>query len=243
MGKVLALIPARSGSKRVPGKNFKMLGGKPLVEWSITAALCSEGIHDVYVTTDIDDDSWLNYGCQYIPRPAELCQDDTPDLPVIRHALNAIGQEYDLVVYLRPTTPFRATYHIEQAVKLMRDIPTATGLRSVELMAESAFKCYTMAGTRLHPIKYFGKIVTDAPNHLVEPTYKPNGYVDIIRPEIIDSGASESVWGDFVIGYLTPHTIEIDTPDDWDYAQWYAQRQVEQIISFGKETRNKGAES
>ena len=76
--------------------------------------------------------------------------------------------------------------------------------------------------------------VTDLPNQLVEPTYKANGYVDIARTEQILSG---KLWGDQVIGYTTPRTVEIDTIDDWEYAAWMMGRHVEQNLRFGRENR------
>lgn len=233
MGKIIALIPARSGSKRVPNKNFRILGGRQLVEWTITTCQAVEAIDEIWMTSDIDaGEAWeRQYGLNFIRRPDELCSDDTGDHEVVMHALAMIDySDLDLICYMRPTTPFRATYHIEQAIKVMRETD-ATGLRSVEEMAESAFKCFYKPEPGLYPIRYDDKNLSDFPNHLVIGTYKANGYIDIARPEIVASGR---LWGDSVYGYITPRTIEIDTPEDWDYAQWFAQRQVTQIINFGK---------
>jgi N-acylneuraminate cytidylyltransferase len=141
----------------------------------------------------------------------------------------------DLVIYLRPTTPFRSVFHLENAIKTLEQTDEATGLRSVEEMPESAFKCFRMTGPQLEPIYWWdGKNtidVTDWPNQEVEKTYHPNGYIDIARVTVILGG---ELWGNDVIGYVTPRTIELDTPADWDYAEWYANRQVEQHIKFGR---------
>ena len=150
---------------------------------------------------------------------------------MIRHAVDELRLS-GLIAYLRPTTPIRALYHIEEAIKAIKSIDEATGLRSVELMSESAFKCFTMAGQKLEPVWLDGTDVTDEPNQEVEPTYHPNGYVDIARTEQILAG---KLWGDQVIGYVTPRTVEIDTIDDWEYAAWMMGRHVEQNLRFGRE--------
>jgi CMP-N,N'-diacetyllegionaminic acid synthase len=234
MGKILAVIPARSGSKRIPGKNVKELNGMPLIEYTILSAIMCNLIDKVVISTDIP--SLDSYSREYKSlsirdRPEHLLGDEIQDLAVIRDVLDGYGSDWELVVYLRPTTPFRADYHITEAIKQIRAASiNATGLRSVELMSESAFKCFTMPAF-LSPIPCNGKDMTDIPNQLVTPTYKPNGYIDICKPEIVARG---KLWGDWVIGYITPRTVEIDTPEDWDYAEFMArQHAVKQNIEFG----------
>jgi len=244
---ITAIIPARSGSKRIPNKNLKELHGLPLVAHTIIAAMaCKEhGIIDRVVVTsnsvEVAKITWEYDGCEFLERPPELCGDEVTDFPVIRHAVDELRLS-GLIAYLRPTTPIRALYHIEEAIRTIKYVADATGLRSVELMSESAFKCFTMAGPRLEPIKWwdgefeggFYHDLTDRPNQLVEPTYRANGYVDIARVDQILSG---KLWGDQVIGYITPHTVEIDTIDDWEYAAWMMGRHVEQNLRFGRENR------
>ena len=234
---ITAIIPARSGSKRIPNKNIKELHGLPLVAHTIiSATVCKEhGVIDrVVVTSDsveVAKITWRYDGAEFLVRPDRFCSDNITDLPVIHHAVCDLGLS-GLIIYLRPTTPIRALYHIEEAIKTIKSIDEATGLRSVELMSESAFKCFTMAGQKLEPVWLDGTDVTDEPNQEVEPTYHPNGYVDIARTEQILAG---KLWGDQVIGYITPRTVEIDTIDDWEYAAWMMGRYVEQNFRFGKE--------
>jgi CMP-N-acetylneuraminic acid synthetase len=136
------------------------------------------------------------------------------DMFKIAHPLTDI----ELICYLRPTTPFRALYHIEQAIKEIRAAgDNATGLRSVEVMAESAYKCYELDNYLYPVLPMSGINMTDWPNQDCPPTYKPNGHIDICKPKIIATG---KLWGDKIIGYLTPRTIEIDTKEDLEYA-WY----------------------
>ena len=120
---LLALIPARSGSKGLPNKNTLQCAGKPLIEWSISAAQKVNYIDDVLVTTDSEEIASIsmNAGAS-IPflRPAFLAEDDSSMLDVIKHAwdnhLSKSGQHYDYVVLLQPTSPLRTSNHIKEAI-------------------------------------------------------------------------------------------------------------------------------
>ena len=234
MPNILAIIPARKGSKRIPDKNIKPLNGIPLIDHTILSAIHCNLINEVVVSTNYGPDtpSFAKYETiSYHRRPEHLCQDDAQDFDVVRDICQnkAYGYDWDLIVYLRPTTPYRSDYHLCEAIELMLQPDWAgTGLRSVELMSESAFKCFTMRGKYLFPLG-LGENLTDLPNHMVEPTYKPNGYIDIIRPQIVING---SLWGPKLIGYETPHTPEIDTPADWDYAEWFGKRWVDAPLRY-----------
>lgn len=242
MPNIIAIIPARKGSKRIPDKNIKPLNGLPLIEYTILSAIHCNLINQVVVSSNYSAEtlSVEKYGeISYHRRPEYLCQDESKDFDLIADILNndRFGFNWDLVVYLRPTTPYRADYHLCQAIELMlKPDWTGTGLRSVELMIESAFKCFTINGNALLPIT-LGEDLTDLPNHMVEPTYKPNGYIDIIRPQMVLQG---ELWGNRLIGYETPHTPEIDTPADWDYAEWFGKRWVDAPLRHGKEKHETG---
>ena len=139
------------------------------------------------------------------------------DYPVIKHLLQVVPG-VDLVVYLRPTTPLRSSDMVEQAIKMVLEAGEApTGLRSVHKMGESAYKCFTIRNSLLHPITREGFNQSDKPEQEVEPTFKPNGYVDIALPATVTAG---SAWGDTVIPLVTSPAVELDTPDDWDYLEY-----------------------
>lgn len=220
---VIALIPARSGSKRIPGKNLKTLGGKPLLVWSILAAQVSELISQIYVSSDSDvilDIAKVN-GATPIKRPAGLAGDLSPDLDVVSHLLNSFpGIKPDLVAYLRPTTPFRSSALIDMAIsnfEMTIGGVSPSALRSVEKEPETSFKSFTLGlGNRLDGIA--GATVEEAGqcNQEFEPTYKGNGYIDIIRPCTVANGMC---WGDEVMGFETPPVIELDIMDDWERAE------------------------
>ncbi len=123
---VLGLIPARGGSKGIPRKNIAQLGGRPLIAWTIDAALRAKGLGRVVVSTDDDEIAEVaaKAGAE-VPfrRPKELAADSSEALPVIRHALeqtDALGWRADAVVYLQPTSPLRGAEPIMRAIELLR---------------------------------------------------------------------------------------------------------------------------
>ena len=209
----IALIPARSGSKRIPNKNIKLLGGNPLMAWSIETAKALK--LETWVSTDSDEyaDMANELGAYALMRPASLASDGAGDLEVIRHAMEEVAG--DMVVYLRPTTPFREAKRVWAAIKIMGHYDYDS-LRSVEEMPESAFKCFGMKDGFLRPLTK-GIDVTDRPNQALPRTYHPNGYVDIVRREIVERGA---LWGERRYGFITPPVIELDTPEQWEYAEY-----------------------
>jgi CMP-N-acetylneuraminic acid synthetase len=133
---LLTLIPARGGSKSIPRKNLKPLGGHPLIAWSIAAALQAECKPRVIVSTDDEEIATVarEYGAE-VPfmRPAELAQDRTLDLPVFQHALGWLEEKEGylpgIVIQLRPTSPFRPAGMIDEAVRILRAHPEATSVR------------------------------------------------------------------------------------------------------------------
>ncbi len=129
---VLALIPARGGSKGIPRKNIRPFAGYPLIAFSIAAGLQAESVTRVVVTTDDEEIAEVarEYGAE-VPflRPAELAQDRTTDLPVFQHALNWLSEHEDyhpqVVVHLRPTTPIRPPDLVDRSVGLLLAHPEA----------------------------------------------------------------------------------------------------------------------
>ena len=117
--RVVAFIPARAGSKRIRKKNLRLLGGKPLVEWSIEAALQSRRIDAVYVSSD--DIAVLEiartHGCYTIHRPAALSGDEVSTVATVEHALETVSFVPDTIVLLQPTSPLRTARHIDEAME------------------------------------------------------------------------------------------------------------------------------
>ena len=135
--KVLAIIPARGGSKSIAKKNILSFCGEPLLAYSIKIALECPSLDRVVVSSDDDKiiDIAQSYGAEVpFKRPKELAEDDTLDLPVFVHCLNFLydhdGYEPDIIVQLRPTSPLRTIDMIEEGIRLLFDHPEADSVRS-----------------------------------------------------------------------------------------------------------------
>ena len=129
---VVALIPARGGSKGIPRKNLAPVGGRPLLVWTIDAALESRAVTRSVVSTEDDEiaEAARSLGAEVLARPAELAGDDTPMQPVIVHALEDLAS--DVLVLLQPTSPLRRAEHVDETVDLL----LATGADSVVSVVE-----------------------------------------------------------------------------------------------------------
>jgi CMP-N-acetylneuraminic acid synthetase len=130
---VVGLIPARGGSKGIPRKNLAPLGGKPLIAWTIDAALGSAAVSDVVVTTDDPEIARVagETGARVLERPEDLARDETPMRPVIEHALSEM--DCDILVLLQPTSPLRGAIHIDESVELLRTSGADAVLSVVEV--------------------------------------------------------------------------------------------------------------
>ena len=238
MVEILALIPARGGSKGLPGKNIKSLGGFPLIGYSIAAALNAKLVSRTVVTTDDPEiaDKARDYGAE-VPflRPAEFAQDDTLDLPVFQHALNWFSdhEDYspDIVVQLRPTSPFRPPELIDEAIQLLIDHPGASSIRGVVPSKENPFKMWM--------IKPDGKMIPLLETEFEEPfnmprqelpsSYWQTGHIDVIRAETIING---SMSGQEIYSYIIDplFSVDLDNLQDWQRAEMRLKSLGSQII-------------
>lgn len=221
--RVLALIPARGGSKGIPHKNVMMLGGKPLIAHSILQALESRRINRVVVSTDDDEiaEVALEWGAE-VPffRPSEYAQDSSPDIDVFRHALGWLSEHEsyvpDLIVHLRPTGPARRVQLIDEAVDLLESHPEADAVRSMCLALQTPYKMWriTPDGFLEPAMRVDG--LTDCqslPRQQLPPIYWQNGYVDVIRPRAVLE--KHSMWGDRAIPFIVDEPLfELDYPED-----------------------------
>lgn len=227
MTKVLALIPARAGSKGVPNKNVRLLGGHSLLAWSIAACHKATTINRIIVSTDSPDYAALaqKLGAE-VPflRPKEISGDHSTDYDFIVHALDwlaARDQEPDYVVHIRPTTPFRNPQLIDEAVCAFMSVSHATALRSVHEMSESAYKTFEIApGGQL---KRIGSDSTelDAANNARQQfpsTYQANGYVDVLRTSFIRK--TGLIHGDYVMPFVTQAVVEVDIEEDFVHLEY-----------------------
>ncbi len=146
---VLAIIPARGGSKGLPRKNIRSLAGYPLISYSIAAGLQANTVTRTIVSTDDEEIAAVarKYGADTpFLRPAEFAQDNTLDLPVFQHALNWLaeneGYQPDVVVQLRPTSPVRPPSLVDDAVRLLLANPAATSVRGLVPSGQNPHKMW-----------------------------------------------------------------------------------------------------
>lgn len=135
--KILAIIPARAGSKGIPGKNIKRIAGQPLIAWTIQQALGSKLLDKIIVSTDGEEIAQISLSAGAdVPflRPADLAQDHSPTSDVVVHALDfyaSRGVDYEMVAVLEPTSPLRKSLDIDRGINLLRERPDAFSLVSV----------------------------------------------------------------------------------------------------------------
>ena len=220
---VLALIPARGGSKSIPRKNIIDVAGKPMIAWTIEVALKSSHITRTIVTTDDPGiaDIARQYGAE-VPflRPVSLAGDASLDIEFHRHALKWLaeheGYEPDLVVNLRPTTPSRQADVIDRAIEIFESNPQADSLRSVHMASQTPFKMWTIdSDGLLNPVARLDQLAEpyNAPRQQLPPVYWQDGYVDITRPSVILE--KHSTTGDLILPFVVEEPqIDVDYPED-----------------------------
>ena len=239
-GSVLALVPARSGSKAIKDKNVFPLAGHPLVGWSIAAARRSALVDRVLLSTDSVAYAAVGetYGAE-VPflRPETLATDDAVDNGYVEHALDWLaenGGEPDLIVLLRPTSPLRRPEVIDEAVETFRTTGGATSLRSLHEMSETAYKTFEVTDGLLRPVGLPTRTVDDAnaPRQHFPSTFEANGYVDVLSTDLIRS--TGLLYGDRVVPYMTETVLEIDTLSDVGYLEYLVKQDpdlVERLFS------------
>lgn len=222
---VLALIPARGGSKGIPRKNIRDFAGAPLIAYSIAAGLQAQHVTRVIVSTDDEEIAAVarQWGAETpFLRPIELAQDDITDLPVFQQALAWLA-EYEayhpeFVVQLRPTSPVRPVRLIDEAIELMLTNPQADCVRGVVPSGQNPFKMWQIEpdSHQLKPLLSLPNVKEpyNAPRQELPKTYWQTGHIDVIRTStILEKG---SLTGDVILPILIDprYTVDIDTPSD-----------------------------
>ena len=228
MTEILALIPARGGSKGIPRKNIRLFAGYPLIAWSIAAAKQSQLVTRVVVSTDDEEIAAVarEYGAETpFLRPSELAQDGTTDLPVFEHALKWLdaerveGYRPDVIVQLRPTSPIRPRTMVDDAIRILLDHADADCVRGVVPAAQNPYKMWRFDGENkpLNPLLEMDGIAEpyNAPRQILPPVYWQTGHIDAIRVSTITQ--KKSLTGDVIYPLLIDpkYTVDIDTLTDW----------------------------
>lgn len=228
VGEVLAIIPARGGSKSIPRKNIRSLAGKPLIAHSIERARESTMITRVIVSTDDQEIADIARQCgAEVPflRPSELAQDDTPDWPVFFHALEWLsgreGYRPTLVVHLRPTTPARRVEVMDMAIRRFQERSDVESLRSVSPACYSPYKMWVInAEGWLEPVVLppGQREPGNMPRQALPPAYQGNGYIDITQPHVILT--MKSMTGKRILPFIIQEPcVDIDEERDLGLAE------------------------
>ena len=228
---VLALIPARGGSKSIPMKNIAPLACKPLIAYSIEVAHRCRRISRTIVSTDSEEirDVSLSLGAE-VPflRPSDLAQDDTPDLPVFLHALQWFRKhdDYspDIVVHMRPTTPLRRPERVDEAIETLFNNPEADSVRAVSPPLQNPFKMWTLGEPYLKPLIDIGVPEPyNQPRQKLPAVYWQTGYIDVIRTSTLLE--KRSMTGDRILPYVMEEqfVVDIDQPFSLRLAEFLIQ--------------------
>jgi CMP-N,N'-diacetyllegionaminic acid synthase len=227
--KILAVIPARGGSKGVPRKNVRLLGSQPLIGWTIDAARRSEYIDRLILSSE--DEEIISVarecGCE-VPfvRPDDLADDDTPGIAPVLHAVQALEEKYDYLVLLQPTSPFRQADDIDGAIRRCIENKADSCVSVTESEKHPAWMFYLTDSGHLTPVL---SAVADATHRQqLEPVYALNGavYVVGIKPLLEQK---KLVFKNTTLAYPMPseRSMDIDTQFDFILCELIAKRMEE----------------
>ena len=225
---IVALIPARAGSKRVPDKNIRRLAGHPLMAYSISAALQSRIFSAVIVSTDSQKYADIaNYYGAEVPfmRPAEFAGDMSPDIEWVAYTLNQLrkdAQEFDCFSILRPTSPFRLPETIQRAWQTFIAQEGVDSLRAVEKCRQHPGKMWVVRGNRMMPLLPFGP--AEQPWHSSQypslpKVYVQNASLEIARTKVVFE--EKTIAGNVLIPFFTLNYegFDVNSSYDWNLAE------------------------
>lgn len=247
MTEILALIPARGGSKGIPRKNIRRFAGYPLIAWSIAAAKQAACVTRVIVSTDDEEIASVarEYGAETpFLRPQEIAQDHTTDLPVFEHALEWLdeneGYRPEIVIQLRPTSPIRPKDCVDSAVDILLQHADADCVRGVITAGQNPHKMWRFIGEDqpMMPLLEVEGIAEpyNAPRQILPPVHWQTGHIDAIRVSTIKQ--KKSLTGDVIYPLVIDprYSVDIDNPADWAKYEMLATSGLE-IVTPGKPKR------
>ncbi len=229
--KIYAIIPARGGSKGVPGKNTRLLAGKPLIAWTIEAAKKVPHIDKVIVNTDDEAIARVSreYGAEVFDRPKELAEDLTLDLPVFEHHLNTLKEQNDcpdVIVDLRATAPLRRSERIREGIELLlkHGPEKADSVRAVSKASKHPYKMWRFQDSYIEPLlseDHTGiKEPYNVARQMLPLVYQNNGCMNAFWPHIVLE--KNSMTGACIAGYPMEdwESVNIDTEFDFLLAEY-----------------------
>lgn len=230
--KIIALIPARSGSKRVQNKNIKYLDGKPLIAHTIIAAKNANNIDRVIVSTDSKEiaEIAIEYGAE-VPflRPPEISDSDATEYDFHIHAIEELEKnenyKVDIIVNLYPTTPFRKVETINNALNLFLDNSDVDSLRSVRLCKEHPYKMWTQNG------KYLNRLFTNEQSnkstlsyHLLPKVYIQNASIYIVNRETLINYKNTIGEKTLMFEMSDQESLDINYEIDFEFANYLSSK-------------------
>ena len=225
---ILAIIPARGGSKGIPKKNIAPLAGYPLIAYTIASGLASDYVNRVVVSTDDDEIAGVaeSYEAEVIRRPKALGADDTRDYPVVEHVLKTVRARHtyipDYIAFLRPTSPIRPKGYVDAGIRRYLEHEMFwDSLRSVCPSPVTPYKMWQQRGDFMVPVLSDPEIpeAYNAPRQELPPTYWQTGHLDVYSLHSFQS--NKSVTGPY-IGKLEidpKYVVDIDTPENLKRAE------------------------
>ena len=219
--RILIVVPARGGSKRLPGKNLRRLGGKPLIEWTLDAARGAKLDATCLLTTDDENirkkAENLGYWVPFL-RPSRLADGEASSESAVLHALDRVndiwGQDPELLMLLQPTTPFRSSSDIRRAVAILETTPMLDAVVSVKTVNRNPAQLFVPDGDNLLRPLGTGQ----------ENVYTPNGALYLSRSPAFRQRQTFIQPATSALRTAPDSDIDIDTADDWVQAETALQR-------------------
>jgi len=217
----LAIIPARGGSKRLPGKNIMPLNGKPLICWTFEAANKSKYISDIAISSDCSEiiETVKKCGAEvHFKRPKEIATDSASTIEVILHTIafykKELNKVYDYIILLQPTSPLRKTMHIDESIDLLFS-KNADAIISVCETEHSPLWCNTLRDD-LNLDNFLSPDVINKRSQDLQTYYRINGAIYICKTEKVE--AEKKLFLDKnVFAYVMPKNASIDIDDEMDF--------------------------
>ena len=212
--RILAVIPGKKTSRRLPEKNLKSLAGRPLISYSVEQAKNSTTVDRVILSTDCDKLAYIGeaYGADIIKRPAELATDAATVEDVVLHVLESLPETYEIVVCLQPTSPLRFVADIDDAIRMLVDRPNVDSVVGVTLFRAAIVE---------RKKGYIQYIVPETPEH-----YRANGTVYVSWNKRLKQ--FKSFYMPHTLPYIMPEnrSIDIDTPFDFEVAEFFMRKRT-----------------
>jgi len=232
---VLAIITARGGSKGIPRKNIKDLGGKPLIAYTIDAIKESKFLTRAILSTDDTEiaEAAKKYGLE-VPfmRPKDLAQDDSTSIDVVKHAVNWLkeneGKEYDYIMILQPTSPMRTSEDIDACIKIAQETGADSVMSMKELVDMSAKKLKKIDEDRRIFPYYEDEGKQSSMRQDLEKVYKRNCAIYLTKRDVIMKG---DLFGKDSRAYVMPEerSVDINKPVDFELAEFWVRKQKGEI--------------